>query len=92
MPVAEEAAHFTDFTMAFQKLYRFEEYRFERLLGADFVGDGFQGCTSLEKADLSSSSSLVSWTMLSNLANAWFPRGAAGTSWGKNTFLLIVTR
>lgn len=60
MPVAEEAAHFTDFTMAFQNCTALRSMDLSGCSGLTSLEMAFQGCVSLEKADLSSSSSLVS--------------------------------
>lgn len=60
MPVAEEAAHFTDFTMAFQNCTALRSIDLSGCSGLTSLEMAFQGCMSLEKADLSFSSALVS--------------------------------
>jgi BNR repeat domain protein len=60
MPVAEEAAHFTDFGMAFQNCDQLVTIDLSGCAGLVSLEKAFQGCTSLEKVDLSSSSHLES--------------------------------
>lgn len=60
MPVAEEAAHFTDFGMAFQNCGQLATIDLGGLAGLVSLEKAFQGCTSLAKVDLSSSSHLES--------------------------------
>ncbi len=60
MPVAEEAAHFTDFGMAFQNCDQLVTIDLSGCAGLISLEKAFQGCTSLEKVDLSSSSHLES--------------------------------
>lgn len=60
MPAAEEAAHFTDFTMAFQNCTALRSIDLSGCSGLTSLEMAFQGCMSLKKADLSFSSALVS--------------------------------
>ena len=87
MPVAEEAAHFTDFGMAFQNCDQLVTIDLSGCAGLVSLEKAFQGCTSLEKVDLSSSSHLESvddaFESCEALTTVILPEGFP---MGKNTF------
>ncbi len=87
MPVAAEAAHFTDFTMAFQNCTALKTIDLSGCAGLTSIEKAFQGCTSLERVDLSACTQLQSvddaFESCEALASVVLP---AQFPMGKNTF------